>query len=193
MEDRLAELILEHDVILFPYLKMRAMYAKKGKNGKFKCLATEFSMETLELFYNSGYIRYDSSDDVYVEILLREDGRWLCDPPETRSFVRKEAEEYIPKDLIKLAEIVGYPVDWANKPGKYRKLFFTLTNKHDEGTILSVAKFMKEAEPEWDLSNLLTTSYFSQIKSEIAKSKVKPVELKYRSRADQDYTREQPF
>jgi len=148
----------------------------------------------LDLFFNSGFIRYDISPDfLIIQVTLREDGRWLCDPPEIRTIVRKEREEYIPKELIQLAEIVGYPIDWANKPGKYRKLFSSLTSIHDVGIIFSVAEYMRDVEPEWDLSNLLTTSYFSQIKSEISKSEKKSPELKYRSRTDIDYTKEQPF
>ena len=189
MDDGLADLVLEHGVDLFPYLQMRAKYAKAGKNGVVVVRQADYTMETLDLFRDSGFIRYDySHDSMLVSVTLREDGRWLTDPPEVRKYTRKEKEEYIPKELEALCEMVGYPVDWATKLGKYRSLFFSLTASYDMDIIFSVAEFMRDNEPEWTVTQLLTKSFFKQTKTELDKEDNSQGDLRYASRVKKNST-----
>lgn len=164
MDREIKDLINEYGEDIFPYLKIRA----KHTQGLTILIEKDFiSDEEIHTLCDSGFIRCADSDDNLLITLAETDERWLYQPKNQRVYERKDKTSYVPQNLIDLAEIVGYPVDWVNKSGKYLKNFNLLTSKVDLSIIKQVAKFTKETYPEYDLNTFLTNSWFLSLKSQM--------------------------
>lgn len=106
----------------------------------------------------SGFIKLNGD-----KIQVREDGRWLCDPPEVK--VKERKQPFKNPRLDQLADIVGYPIDW-HKRAKYEGLYRSMAKKHSWETLLEVAKYFKEnkTKPELVLNYFLSGDGFKGIK-----------------------------
>lgn len=156
MTDDIATLILEHGESIFPYLKIRAQYAKEGRRGK----VVVDTDENLTLLERSGFVKVNKLSTGYEVTLYEDESRWLYQPKNKK---RKRAEDkpFIPPKLEELAELVGYPDDWQKNPGKYRSLYLKTTQiraTHPE--LVSLVNKLKEKKIEVTLPSLLSERGF---------------------------------
>jgi hypothetical protein len=112
----------------------------------------------------AGYVSALDTKGDKRKIMLRDDSGWLILPPKTRSVRKKQHEEYIPSFLQYLAENLGYPIDWGNNIGKYRKLYFSMSKKYSREDILNVCEFSKKNNKEIDLNLFLTETVFNSLR-----------------------------
>lgn len=155
MTEDIAELILEHGEDIFPYLRIRAEYCKNGSKGK----VLLDSSPDLAILERGGFIKTEEKDG-FVEVTVYDTPeRWLYQPKELKKKI-KEREEYIPKALAELVEMVGYPLDWLKNPAKYRSLFIRAKNKHGYQVIKRVAEDALNKDVEVSLPALLSDKGF---------------------------------
>jgi hypothetical protein len=163
MDDEIADLILEHGEAIFPYLELRARYFKEGSKGRIPVSENP----NLQLMERSGFIELEKNGDKLLAVLYNTPDRWLYQPKEKQRKT-KEKEEYIPKELEKIAELIGYPDDWFKNPGKYRSLWFTARGKHSE--MINIAEKVKEKEIQVELQVFLSFAGFNSIKKIVNKN-----------------------
>jgi hypothetical protein len=128
MNKLLCELILEHGQDIFPYLYVRA----KCETFNLDKVAIEYPEIDYSVFERTGLLRVEGSD-----LVLREDGRWLCDPPEVKTATKKQSKvPYIPQIVQQLANIIGHPMDWAKNPQRYNGQYQAVKRDGFDGDIL---------------------------------------------------------
>ena len=152
------DLIIEHypDPLIFTYAYLRSQCEQKCADETDVLRAGRDHLEDLEI---SGLIKLKGNIAV-----LRENGKWLCDPPEVKHR-RKKRERYMDPKVESLADLVGYPVDWHNR-GKYEKLFRSLTSQYEWSIIKDTAEYFQEnkKDPQMDLSYFLTLNCFKSVR-----------------------------
>lgn len=163
----LADLILEHGDAIYPYVKLRALHLKQRGGdyvevGKYQ----EISTSQLHALKVSGYVEYESQE----KIRLKKDGKFLGYPEETVVYIR-ESEQYVPKELEKLTDIMGYPGDWEKNIPKYRKLYMSLASKVPSPIIESVAIWVAKEHSDYQLNLFLSEKCFRSLRSKMESPK----------------------
>lgn len=124
MDSNLAKLIVDNGIDLFPYLKLRSDYVIHGTLSNEKAIRM-VGNQSLDILFDSGYIGRGPNAD----IVLEDDAGWLCDPPpqkgaqQNRLRQANRANSNFDLQLDKIARIVGIPIDFGSRRGKYRKLY----------------------------------------------------------------------
>ena len=161
MDKEIAKLIEEYgtEPTIWEYLRLRAHFSLKNEVDP--TIITKTALNDLVV---SGFVLKDG--DQYS---LEKEDQWAYLPPETKK--REPKEGYIPYELKELCETVGYPMDWGHKQEKYRAMYFRMKKKHKD--LVKVAKWVSENHPEYDLTNLLTGSFYDSFKSQMSKPAAK--------------------
>jgi len=166
VDSYLADLILEHDTEIFPYIKLRALYAK-AKTDIFKVEHAQISAEVINSLQISGLVKQTEKHDSFSMVTVLEQGKLMGYPKSKEPKKVKVRKEYIPQGLSALAEISGYPDDWEKNTGKYRSLYFSMVKKYPQPIMESVAQWTKKRHPEYKLNVILTDSWFHSLKSKM--------------------------
>lgn len=166
IDEYLADLICQHDERLYPYLKIRAIHAKSG--GGESVIIDKHSglfMSDLKAIKITGLIKFENTDWP-VLVRLMEDGKYLGYPEKTVS-THVDSKQYVPRDLQKLVEILGYPGDWEKNIPKYRKLYTGLASEVPSPIIESVAIWTAREYPDYELNMFISRQCFSSLRSKM--------------------------
>lgn len=123
----------------FTYLYLASFEQDYVENSK------TINQDHLEPLETSGFIKI--KDD---QIILKEDGKWLCDPPEIKRREKKSREPFKNPRLDKLADLVGYPSDWHVR-GKYERLLRISIKKHGWELLEKTANWWKDNKKSEEL------------------------------------------
>lgn len=115
MDRHLARLVLEYGEEIFPYIKLRSYYAI------YETVPQEVARDlvgdqTLSDLLVSGYVAVDNGN-----LVFQDGDRWLYEPPPVRP--RPKPDSNFDKQLDRIANLAGYPIDYHQNYGKYRKLY----------------------------------------------------------------------
>lgn len=166
MDKYLAELVLEHDLEIFPYIKLRALFAK-AREDVFRVDYDQLSAQTLKSLEISGLVKQIEKHEAYALVTLVEQGKLMGYPKQKEVKKVKRRNDYIPRGLTTLAEICGYPDDWEKNTGKYRALYFAMVKNYPQPLMESVAQWTKKRHPEYKLNVILTATWFHSLKSKM--------------------------
>ena len=106
---------------------------------KLFCQELNISDQQLSDLEVSGFIKIEDND-----IHLKENGRWLCDPPEVKIRERKQSEDWIPTGLVQLVDIIGRPLDWIKNPKRYRQQYLNIKKKYSDNQLQEFANKIKD-------------------------------------------------
>jgi hypothetical protein len=163
MDKRLAELILEYGEELSPYLKLRAKYIFDGVNDSVTVNDTDIDEKELKIFKESEFIDYEIHKDKYV-VKMKDGERWLCDPEDIGEVKIRRTEEYVPKDLIDIIQLIHIPDDWGHSLPKYRKLHKIFKDKYSQEELIKIATYVKYNFPDVTLRQFFSNSFLSMVK-----------------------------
>lgn len=147
MNKEIAKLIKDHGESIFPYLKLRSAFTL---GTDLEGIISDQDAEDLEV---SGFITTNP-------ITLFEGQNWLYTPPEAKIKVKKEP--WIKREVVELAEIVGYPDDW-HKDKKYLTIYMKIIKSTPHNKLLQIANYLQKEQVEGaTLGRLLTERWIKK-------------------------------
>lgn len=170
MDQYLAELIIEYEVEIFPYLKLRAIQKVQNKD-VIKVFFDKLTLTDLKMLEVSGLVRIISEFPDYAAVTLYENGSWMGYPPERKQRKVRVRQDYTPTGLQKLADILGYPGDWEKSLGKYRKLYFSVLKRYSQLDLEKIATWVAQEYPEYRLPVILTENWIKSLKYKMENEK----------------------